>query len=97
MTGVEPAAQPRAAVTPAAGPLVTVGHGTASAEELGNRLRDAGVKSLVDIRIGPAAGATRTSTARRWRTGCRRTTDGAVTAGWSPTSLFSRAACRSST
>lgn len=42
-------------VEPATGPLVTVGHGTSSAEELGSRLRDAGVRSLVDIRIGPGS------------------------------------------
>lgn len=35
--------------------LVTIGHGTASADELGGRLRDAGVESLVDIRIGPGS------------------------------------------
>ncbi len=35
--------------------LLTVGHGTATAEELGTRLRDARVMSLVDIRIGPGS------------------------------------------
>ncbi len=35
--------------------LLTVGHGTASEVELGTRLRDAGVLSLVDIRIGPGS------------------------------------------
>ena len=36
-------------------PLLTLGHGTAAAEDLGRRLRDAGVVSLVDIRIGPGS------------------------------------------
>lgn len=35
--------------------LLTVGHGTATSDELGARLRDAGVGSLVDIRIGPGS------------------------------------------
>jgi uncharacterized protein (DUF488 family) len=35
--------------------LLTVGHGTSAADELGTRLRDAGVVSLVDIRIGPGS------------------------------------------
>jgi uncharacterized protein (DUF488 family) len=35
--------------------LLTVGHGTSSEEELGGRLRDAGVRALVDIRIGPGS------------------------------------------
>lgn len=35
--------------------LLTVGHGTATSDELGSRLRDAGVVSLVDIRIGPGS------------------------------------------
>jgi len=36
-------------------PLLTVGHGTASAAELGARLRTSGAESLVDIRIGPGS------------------------------------------
>lgn len=35
--------------------LLTVGHGTASEDELGSRLRDAGVVALVDVRIGPGS------------------------------------------
>jgi uncharacterized protein (DUF488 family) len=35
--------------------LLTVGHGTASEEELGSRVVDAGVDLLVDVRIGPGS------------------------------------------
>ncbi len=35
--------------------VLTVGHGTASQEELGGRLRAADVGALVDIRIGPGS------------------------------------------
>ncbi len=35
--------------------VLSVGHGTASADELGGRLRAAGVTSLVDIRIAPGS------------------------------------------
>lgn len=35
--------------------LLTVGHGTSSAEEFADRLRGAGVEHLVDVRIGPGS------------------------------------------
>ncbi len=35
--------------------LLTIGHGTAGADELGERLRAAGVASVVDIRIAPGS------------------------------------------
>ena len=35
--------------------LLTVGHGTATADELGERLRAAGVTLLVDVRIAPGS------------------------------------------
>ena len=35
--------------------LFTVGHGTASQAEFASRLQDAGVTSLVDVRIGPGS------------------------------------------
>jgi uncharacterized protein (DUF488 family) len=35
--------------------LITFGHGTASEEQIGTLLRDAGVVSLVDIRIAPGS------------------------------------------
>jgi uncharacterized protein (DUF488 family) len=35
--------------------LLTVGHGTASEEELGGRLREAGVAALVDVRTAPGS------------------------------------------
>jgi uncharacterized protein (DUF488 family) len=35
--------------------LVTFGHGTATAEQIGTLLRDAGVVSLVDVRIAPGS------------------------------------------
>lgn len=35
--------------------LLTIGHGTSTEEELGSRLRAAGVDLLVDVRIGPGS------------------------------------------